>query len=173
MLWGQRFPPKLRRQMCRRLVGAPARSSKPKGLAYPSSHRSCRIRWHLRIRNPSHLLQFPAPPLPNEGDSGAHWAEHTIHIAFPGPRPGTVNRHAAPRFLTLLDKVGRCRQRQDITHLPRRSFLVLCYKTPVGRLRRHELVRRLSPFHPVRAPEFLTDGRTVRSLTLTELKGEL
>jgi hypothetical protein len=60
-----------------------------------------------------------------------------------------------------------------MTHLPRRSFLVLCYKTPVGRLRRHELVRRLSPFHPVRAPEFLPDGRTVRSLTLTELKDEL
>ncbi len=58
-------------------------------------------------------------------------------------------------------------------HFPQRSFVVLCDETAAGRKRRHELVRRLSPFHPVRAPEFLTEGRTVRSLTLTELKDEL
>lgn len=58
-------------------------------------------------------------------------------------------------------------------HFPRRSFVVLCDETHAGRKRRHELVRRLSPFHPVRAPEFLTEGRTVRSLNLDELKEEL
>jgi hypothetical protein len=71
------------------------------------------------------------------------------------------------------DELNDVQLRRLSYHFPRRSLLVLCDETNAGRKRRHELVRRLSPFHPVRAPEFLTDGRTVRSLTLTELKEEL
>jgi hypothetical protein len=71
------------------------------------------------------------------------------------------------------DELNEVQLRRLSYHFPRRSLLVLCDETNAGRKRRHELVRRLSPFHPVRAPEFLTDGRTVRSLTLTELKEEL
>lgn len=55
-------------------------------------------------------------------------------------------------------------------HLPKRPLLVLCDSTVSGRKRRQTLVQRLSPFHPVHAPEFLEDGRTIRSLNRSELE---
>lgn len=55
-------------------------------------------------------------------------------------------------------------------HLPKRPLLVLCDETPAGRKRRIELVRKLSPFHPVHAPELIESGRIIRSLTPQELE---
>ncbi len=85
----------------------------------------------------------------------------------------SLRRYFESAVALVGDELHDVQLRRLSYHFPRRSFVVLCDETTAGRKRRHELVRRLSPFHPVRVPEFLTEGRTVRSLTLTELKEEL
>jgi hypothetical protein len=112
-------------------------------------------------------------------------AEQTVFnlhevVAFPGvQRVVLVNdpldvlrvRRHVENVVSLLGSRCLDLQLSRLTyHIPRRPLLVLCDATPAGRKRRLELVRKLSPFHPVYAPEFLENGRTVRSLSPQELE---
>ncbi len=63
--------------------------------------------------------------------------------------------------------------RRLLHHFPTRQFVVLYDATETGREGRERTVNRLSSYAFVRAPEFLTDGRTVQSLTREEIMEEL
>lgn len=63
--------------------------------------------------------------------------------------------------------------RRLVQHLPGHPLVVLCDETDAGRTLRERLLERLAPYCPVRAPEFLTGGRTIRSLTREEVQEEL
>ncbi|HMO66771.1 MAG TPA: hypothetical protein PKE47_16410 [Verrucomicrobiota bacterium] len=85
-----------------------------------------------------------------------------------------LRRHGRESVVSLLGhELNEVQLRRLVQHLPGHPLVVLCDETEAGRTLRERLLKRLAPYCPVRTPEFLTGGRTVRSLTRDEIQEEL
>ncbi len=85
-----------------------------------------------------------------------------------------LRRNAVESVVSLIGEgINDVQLRRLTYHFPGHPFTVVCDETEQGRKLRMELALRLGCYSPVKAPEFLSDGRTVQSLTREEIMEEL